>query len=216
METFTYEVWHSNNDVRKSYAETKTVVVVHKENKATIKQGFTVENFSKLKEKPEIRKQRQIRKYLNENNDLRSFSKDELRRLDKTVVFQQIGKRHKRRIVKKLVEKNTLNLLVWNGNSIRHARTYETIIGTSLLAKKRIPRNKCQHLRRFARQPYHTAVNQQLINGKFVIKEVEVEDGVFAKTIVWQPNSNLPYEQPKYRKTKQYKTTWFSKHQRRQ
>ena len=214
METFTYEVWHSNNDVRKSYAETKTVVVVHKENKPQIKQGFTVENFSKFKEKQEIRKQRRIRKYLLVNG--KDLTKKEIKETETTKIKVQRGKGKKRRFITVSADKNIINLLKANKNFIIHPRTSELILGTSVLANKKIPRSKCQHLRRFARQPYHTRINQRLINGKFVVQEFEVEDGVYAKTIVWKPNSNNPYEQPKYEPTKQHKTTWFTKRQRRQ
>ena len=82
MESFTYEVWKSDTDLRKAHAEKHTVIVVHKENSAQIKTLFNVENFQDFKETQEIRKQRRIRRYLvNNDNDL---TKKEIKATEKT------------------------------------------------------------------------------------------------------------------------------------
>ena len=185
-----------------------------RDNEPKIVSLWNLEFHEQHKEKPEIRKQRRIKKYLILNDDTRDFTRleknrigDGLTDLGKTIIYQQIGKGRKRRIVKKLADKNTLNLLVAHGNILRHARTSEIVIGVSTLEHKHIPRSKAPHLRRFPRVNYHNQTNKPIArtfsNSEDLRRWINGDNTV---------NSTLHVGKP----TKQYKLVFYTRNQRRQ
>ena len=184
-----------------------------KDNKPKIVSLWNLEFHEQHKETLKNRKQRRIKKYLILNDDTRDFTRLEKNRigngltdLGKTIVYQQIGKGKKRRIVKKLADKNTLNLLVAHGNILKHARTSEIVIGVSSLEHKHIPRSKCEHLRRFPRKPYHNQTN------KPCSRIFQSKDDL----VKWINGDNINSRTYQGKPTKQYKLVFTTRHQRRQ
>lgn len=83
---------------------------------------------------------------------------------------------------------NIVNLLKANGNSLKHARTGEIILGTSFLDKKRFKIDRKSHLKglpRIAYQNYQNAV-QNVIIANFQTKTVSVESIEPRKTHTWK------------------------------
>lgn len=205
MESFTYEVWKSDTDLRKAHAEKHTVIVVHKENSTIKKTLFNVESWQNKKETQANRKRRRIRRYLlNNDNDL---SKKELKAVETVKMKVKRGKGRKRRYITINADKETINRLLANSNFLIHARTRELILATSILANKRIPRIKTTHLRRFPRVNYHNQTNKPC-------SRIFKSKDDLAKWINGDNSINSRIYQGK--PTKQFKTVWFTKNQRRQ
>jgi len=117
--------------------------------------------------------------------------------------------------VNKQYYENIEKLLIANDEAIRHPRTKQLIIGTSLLARKEPPKAKGKkHLCRFPRIAYHRRKNQKLRKGyRFILTAKGIQAQKFDKqTETWQ---NIPNNAVRFNKTAQYKTVWYSKHKRR-
>jgi hypothetical protein len=99
-----------------------------------------------------------------------------------------------------------------NDNYIIHPRTSEFLIGTSLLERKKINvHRKTQHLKRFTAVPYHSRVNATQISGRFIVTQRH------EKTVP-SDIGKLQYKLDgtlEYKSTKQFKTVWYTRYNRR-
>lgn len=92
-----------------------------------------------------------------------------------------------------------VKLLMANGNSLKHARTGEIIVGTSSLDRKRPSNSRKAHLKRFPRIKYQTMSNAI---------ETHIVCNLNKKTVSIERHEPLP--------TNQWKSVWYSKGNRRQ
>jgi hypothetical protein len=98
-----------------------------------------------------------------------------------------------------------------NDNYIIHPRTSEFIIGTSVLERKKINvHRKTQHLKRFATVPYHSRVNATQISGKFIVTKHEKALPTETNKLQYKLDGTL-----EYKPTKQFKTVWYTRYNRR-
>jgi len=111
---------------------------------------------------------------------------------------------------------NLANLLRANGQTLIHPRTRNLIVGTSLLTAQKPPNPYGKsHLCRIPRIPYEAQGNQTVKKGyRFVLNDTGIQAQKWSKTS--QAWINVSSETVQYKKSSQYKTVWYSKHQRRQ
>jgi len=91
---------------------------------------------------------------------------------------------------------------------VKHPRTLE-LIKTATEHGKPKPNKKSPHLKRFASVPYHRQINALTIAKSKVEKHEKTNPTDYSKL-------KFQYRLIKRIPTKQYKTVWFTKHNRRQ